>query len=1180
MKHKQMVWWMSIWMILHAGMTVYAGTIHAYYTKIDSGQPFERTSRTGAYADIVVQLDKGRFVFWRGSSYLPYWETGQGKWFVDELVERKGDGPAQRPDKVNTYSHVDIVENSDSTVTVQWRYLPEFGGTNPHTGVQPDKFVEELFTIRADGSVTRVIRRGTPRYADWVDPLNRTTQRLALTPTRIAHQGSTLPASSPAAERVPGSPLKQGSGTKPARTWRFDEGMGDMTAESVTGTECRILGQTSFWKQGVSGTALQFDGYHTQVSLAPVKAPQVGNTLTLAGWVAIGAYPWNWTPIIQQGDDSGYFLGINGHGEPGLKVQIGDRWEELTSGQHLERHRWYHVVGVCDSSQGVMTIYIDGLECGTKRVRRGELRTTEAPIQIGKGKARRPVDPVRANTFVAPYGFDGLIDEVELYSVALSSQEIAKLHQATRPSASLGETPDMPYRSLPQCQSFSGFGARYTHLKFYDTWDCLWRFGPYPDVVVAFDQQPTQFVFWRGTCFIPMLVNENGQWYSNEFNETWGRSGGQGCQEPMSDKESYSDHARIIENTPARVVVHWRFPLKDVLHVVANYDEQTGWGDWADWYYTIYPDGVAVKTMHLWTDGPRNHEWHESMAILGPNQHPEQILETNPALILADLEGQMSEYDWVKGPPRGVNYRNQRIHIVNYRAEYDPFTIGDFKGGDVYSGEVTPYSVFPSWNHWPVAQMPSDGRYARYPDRTAHSSLTHVRLPTYREDSGDRPFQEKLLMEGMTNQTPANLIPLAKSWLHAPSLGHLEGGRTRGYDPSQRAYVLAATDQRLSFSIEASEANPLVNVCVLVYNWSSSETAQVTMDQMLQDQSDALRQGIIRDPEGRQALVVWLELTSTHPIAVTISGARPRPLSVLPQRVQWQLQPQVKGGPFSVTMAAEPVRGSSVEYLFECVAGNGHNSSWQASPTYQDAGLSPEQRYSYRVKARDRYLNESDWSSASSVATPAPPAPVRWTLDTVSRNGVSDVGGRFSGEVTGAVSQATGRIGGALGFEGDSAVVIRDCAGLRSTTDFTWTAWIKTRVGGSIIARSGKDETWQRGGKVLFVQDGRLCFDVGWVGGVSSNVRVDDGIWHHVAVTVSSSVEPDAVSLYVDGKRRARGSLEMTRFKEASLPVKIGFCNRDFPSPSGFVGVIDEVRWYGYALNTSAIQRLFKADGS
>ena len=39
--------------------------------------------------------------------------------------------------------------------------------------------------------------------------------------------------------------------------------------------------------------------------------------------------------------------------------------------------------------------------------------------------------------------------------------------------------------------------------------------------VVAFDALPTKFVFWRGTGYIPMMVNEEGQWYSNEFNETW-----------------------------------------------------------------------------------------------------------------------------------------------------------------------------------------------------------------------------------------------------------------------------------------------------------------------------------------------------------------------------------------------------------------------------------------------------------------------------------------------------------------------------------------------------------------------------------------------------------------------------------------------------------------------------------
>ena len=149
----------------------------------------------------------------------------------------------------------------------------------------------------------------------------------------------------------------------------------------------------------------------------------------------------------------------------------------------------------------------------------------------------------------------------------------------------------------------------------------------------------------------------------------------------MSDKESYTNHTRIIENTDARVVVHWRYPLLDVLHVISNYEDETGWGDWSDWYYYIYPDGVAVKTMHLWTSGVRNHEWQKGMAILGPNQHPEQVLETAPALLLASLDGSVAPYDWVNDPPTNVNFDNKKIHVVNYKSDYDPFTIGYFEGG-------------------------------------------------------------------------------------------------------------------------------------------------------------------------------------------------------------------------------------------------------------------------------------------------------------------------------------------------------------------------------------------------------------------------------------------------------------------------------------------------------------------
>jgi len=339
----------------------------------------------------------------------------------------------------------------------------------------------------------------------------------------------------------------------------------------------------------------------------------------------------------------------------------------------------------------------------------------------------------------------------------------------------------------------------------------------------------------------------------------------------MSDKESYTNHARIIENTDARVVVHWRYPLVDVLHVIANYNEDTGWGDWSDWYYYIYPDGVAVKTMHLWTDGERNHEWQEGMAILGPDQHPEQVLETKPALMLADLKDNVERYDWVDGPPDDVDYDNKKIHVVNYKADYDPYTIGDFRGGNVYGGEVTDYAVFPSWNHWPVSQMPSDGRYASFPDRTAHSSLTHVWLPTYKEEFGDRPYEQRIMMEGMSDKSPEELVALAKSWLKPAKLEVKSGCTSRGYDRSQRAYVLSATDSRICVVVKAAMESPIVNPCFVIKNWNRKDVARLELNGTKIKQGKALRQGIVYDTDGTRTLVVWAKIASTEPMRVSIN---------------------------------------------------------------------------------------------------------------------------------------------------------------------------------------------------------------------------------------------------------------------------------------------------------------------
>ncbi len=848
----------------------------AYYTSLNTGQDWERFARTGKDADVVVQLSKagGKLVFWRGNSYLPYWKTAKGQWDLAEIIARSGDGTKPMPDKANVYSHAEVIENSPSVVVVHWRYLASFGPGNPHTNVNPNRFVDETFTIDPGGRVERVIRNGTDKADAWNDGSNRIVQVLKLSSDGVAEVSRTAPRLSPPPGKVTGNPAKGPAVGVPALCFKFDEGAGDDTKEDVGGAITAVAGHKTLWKKGVSGTALQFDGYHTVVVIPAAKAPAIaGGCLTLDGWFALGAYPWNWAPIIQQGDDDGYFLGVDSHGYPGFMVKVDGVWQKLSvpnkppydDANHLALFKWYHAAGTYDKNDGMLRLYVNGKEVANKSVGKGGVQTANADVRVGKaGILRTPTEGTH-DTLPSDFGIDALIDEVRVYNVALSSTQIATAFGNFNPGAAVVDAPDMQRRALPVPTTNGRFAAVCTRLPYYETWDNLWRFGEHADVVVGFDKLPTKFVFWRGVSYIPMIVNESNQWFTNEFNETGFTATAPGDCEPMSDKGCWDSHVRVIENTAARAVVHWRYRLENPDHHWANYDAN-GWGDLADWYYYIYPDGVASKIMRCYSAKPDTwHEWNEQIAILGEGQHPESVVQKAPVMTLVDRAGKATGYDWNPNPPK-PQYKGQIIQMIHFTGKFSPFTIQNFDGGDIYGGERTWYSVFPSWNHWPTSQANSSGRNASFPDRAAHSSFSHVFWPDITQQRGDVSYQEKLLMEGMTDQPAAALTSLAKSWLNAPAVANISGGTSQGYSQTQRAYCFQWGAAPLRLQITASANNPIHNLCFEIKNWKSRTTeAILKVNNTTMPSGPDFRQGVNIDNDGSCTLIVWIGLSANTP---------------------------------------------------------------------------------------------------------------------------------------------------------------------------------------------------------------------------------------------------------------------------------------------------------------------------
>jgi hypothetical protein len=191
----------------------------------------------------------------------------------------------------------------------------------------------------------------------------------------------------------------------------------------------------------------------------------------------------------------------------------------------------------------------------------------------------------------------------------------------------------------------------------------------------------------------------------------------------------------------------------------------------------------------------------------------------------------------------------------------------------MYLGETTWYSVFPTWNHWPTAQINSSGRNASFPDRAAHASISQLEWPVSRQQRGAVPFEEKILMEGLTDRPAAELLPLARSWLDPPPAVDVTGGTGGDYAAGRRAYVFDWRGEPLAFALDASTRRPVRNLCFEVRNWPGPATAAT----LIVDGSDrapgpAFRQAVRIAPDASWTLVVWLELSADEPCRFQISA--------------------------------------------------------------------------------------------------------------------------------------------------------------------------------------------------------------------------------------------------------------------------------------------------------------------
>ena len=235
--------------------------------------------------------------------------------------------------------------------------------------------------------------------------------------------------------------------TKPGATeegliawWAFDEEKDSPVALDYAGHRLGGTSREATRTNGLDGSALVCDGGCVQVENHRLLSPT--NALSLECWVKTDAAGqdnnWFVNRVYAGGTSTGYRLGVLG-GKPCFEVPQKEFSHHLQASTLLPTGRWVHIAGTFDGK--LMRIYMDGEERGTME-RPGPVKPNDFRVCLGSYEAGH-----RAH-------FTGLLDEVKLYSRALSGAEVRSHFQARTNRLAVNQASPSPAAKLSASKLF------------------------------------------------------------------------------------------------------------------------------------------------------------------------------------------------------------------------------------------------------------------------------------------------------------------------------------------------------------------------------------------------------------------------------------------------------------------------------------------------------------------------------------------------------------------------------------------------------------------------------------------------------------------------------------------------------------------------------------------------------
>jgi hypothetical protein len=314
------------------------------------------------------------------------------------------------------------------------------------------------------------------------------------------------------------------------------------------------------------------------------------------------------------------------------------------------------------------------------------------------------------------------------------------------------------------------------------------------DVVVSLPNG-ARFVFWRGSSYIPFWAGVRNTGLCYEWAEQLNRpADAVDCVEPLMDKELRYSRVKIVESTPARVHVRWRYQSTDLHYKV--------WGDEAVEDYYFYPDGFGTRVLTLKADPAADYELAELIILAPQEAYPFQVLPRAPITLIGH-DGSVHPVEFPVDRAREAETRARVKPPVIYSVSLDPsdplrailYNPRDSELAPLWFGHFQEGAeiVTPAYwgSHWPLARGNATG--SAIDDRIAVTP-SHNSLMSWAK-SKPRPVSERLIethdaqgrartmierrwvwLIGMSAESNQELIARSRSFASPPSIA-LSGAR-------------------------------------------------------------------------------------------------------------------------------------------------------------------------------------------------------------------------------------------------------------------------------------------------------------------------------------------------------------------------------------------------------------------